>query len=49
LVLADPDPAFAGLALLGECPFENANDFKPALKRAIEHVEKRERELRRSD
>jgi acetolactate synthase I/II/III large subunit len=41
--LFGPDPDFAGLARsmgwYGEGPFENADDLKPALKRAIEQVE----------
>jgi len=40
--LYDPDPDFAGLAKsmgwYSEGPFENADDLKPALKRAIEQV-----------
>jgi hypothetical protein len=42
--LYDPDPDFAGLARSmgwhGEGPFENADDLKPALKRAIQQVKK---------
>jgi acetolactate synthase I/II/III large subunit len=40
--LFGPDPDFAGLARsmgwYAEGPFENADDLKPALKRAIEQV-----------